>query len=290
MFKNGVKEVVRLSTHHGETIKATRDHAVWTPDGWAKIGDLNAGDLVGRSGKVPLSPTRQYPPALRAGIGVWTSMQRTSLIKPMDRCIECGQLFPREELELDHIVPVVVDLKLALDPDNLAPMCRPCHRIKSNGEQKLAERGQTAGSVWTKIASIKSCGEEQTYDLELEGPMRGFVANGLVVHNSYNEESGRYKQLEPKFYVPAEDRNLTQQGKPGAYEFLPGSPTQYEDTIRHLKGSCSKAYDNYLALLNRGIAKEVARMALPVNIFSTMWATANARSIMAFLSLRTNRD
>jgi thymidylate synthase (FAD) len=133
--------------------------------------------------------------------------------------------------------------------------------------------------------------EHNSFTFRVSAPI--FVFREFHRHRigwSYNEESGRYKQLEPKFYVPDDMRNLTQQGKPGEYHFLPGSPTQHGNTVANLRGSCTKAYDNYLALLDQGVAKEVARMALPVNIFSTMWATANARSIMAFLSLRTNRD
>lgn len=44
---------------------------------------------------------------------------------------------------------------------------------------------------------------------------------------SYNEESGRYKVLEPVFYVPNEDRPLVQVGKAGAYEFVYGSRDQF---------------------------------------------------------------
>jgi thymidylate synthase (FAD) len=39
---------------------------------------------------------------------------------------------------------------------------------------------------------------------------------------SYNEESGRYRVLEPEFYIPGQDRKLLQIGKPGAYTFEPG--------------------------------------------------------------------
>ena len=45
---------------------------------------------------------------------------------------------------------------------------------------------------------------------------------------SYNEESGRYRQLEPVFYVPNRERALIQVGKTGAYEFLPGTDEQYD--------------------------------------------------------------
>lgn len=107
---------------------------------------------------------------------------------------------------------------------------------------------------------------------------------------SYNEESGRYKQLEPVFYIPAEDRALVQEGKPGHYVFVPGTEVQMLDLFRTHKDIYSRAYRSYEYLLEKGIAKEVARMSLPVGIYSSMYATCNARSLMAFLSLRTKRE
>lgn len=107
---------------------------------------------------------------------------------------------------------------------------------------------------------------------------------------SYNEESGRYKQLDPEFYVPARERNLVQVGKTGAYEFVPGTDSDYSVTVVGHESVARVAYANYERLLEQGIAKEVARMTLPVNIYSSMYATCNARSLMAFLSLRTKHE
>lgn len=104
---------------------------------------------------------------------------------------------------------------------------------------------------------------------------------------SYNEESGRYKELDPVFYMPPRDRNLIQEGKPGHYIFTPGNDAQYELVVSSLKGSYRHAWAAYQAQLNYGIAKEVARMCLPVAVYSTAYVTLNPRSIMAFLSLRT---
>jgi thymidylate synthase (FAD) len=42
-------------------------------------------------------------------------------------------------------------------------------------------------------------------------------------------------------------------------------------------------------MLDAGIAREVARGVLPVNIYSSMYVTMNARALMNFLSLRTTR-
>jgi thymidylate synthase (FAD) len=107
---------------------------------------------------------------------------------------------------------------------------------------------------------------------------------------SYNEESGRYKVLSPVFYVPHPDRKLKQIGKPGHYEFVPGDQATYYECADTLANSYFNSYMNYLWLLEQGVAKEVARQQLPVAIYSSMYVTCNARSLMSFLSLRTIRE
>lgn len=104
---------------------------------------------------------------------------------------------------------------------------------------------------------------------------------------SYNEESGRYKVLDPVFYVPGPERKLVQVGKAGHYEFIDGTPEQYETVVSETKAACRAAYDAYERMLEAGVAREVARIVLPVTIYSSAYVTINARSLMNFLSLRT---
>lgn len=106
---------------------------------------------------------------------------------------------------------------------------------------------------------------------------------------SYNEMSGRYRQLPPTFYVPGPQRKLIQIGKPGHYEFVQGTPKQLQATVRVMSKSYADAYRTYEEMLDNDVAKEVARMVLPVGIYSAQYATCNARSLMALLSLRTIR-
>lgn len=103
---------------------------------------------------------------------------------------------------------------------------------------------------------------------------------------SYNEESGRYRELEPVFYIPDRSRNVVQIGKTGAYEFIPGDDRQYSLIDTEMKSACEHAYTAYKSLLEAGVAREVARMVLPVSIYSSAYVTLNARSLMNFLSLR----
>ncbi len=118
-----------------------------------------------------------------------------------------------------------------------------------------------------------------------------FVFREFMRHRiaSYNEESGRYRELRPVFYVPGPERMLRQEGKPGHYEFVPGSSEQHELVGEATRQVCRHAYRAYRQMLAAGVAREVARIVLPVTIYSSMYVTLNARSLMNFLSLRTRR-
>jgi len=107
---------------------------------------------------------------------------------------------------------------------------------------------------------------------------------------SYNEESGRYRELAPVFYTPAADRKLIQQGRPGKYHFVEGTSEQLQLTEAAMRDSYRQSYGAYLQMLGNGIAREVARAVLPVGIYSSMYATCNARALVHFLSLRTTND
>jgi thymidylate synthase (FAD) len=119
-----------------------------------------------------------------------------------------------------------------------------------------------------------------------------FVFREFMRHRiaSYNEESGRYRELSPVFYVPNKDRKLVQTGKTGHYVFVDGTPEQYEVSVAAMKETYTLAYANYKKMLDAGIAREVARAVLPVALYSSMYVTMNARALMNFLSLRTSRE
>jgi thymidylate synthase (FAD) len=119
-----------------------------------------------------------------------------------------------------------------------------------------------------------------------------FVFREFMRHRiaSYNEESGRYRELRPVFYVPGPNRRLVQVGKPGAYDFVEGTPEQTALVQAETRAVCAQAYAAYHRMLAAGVAREVARIVLPLTIYSSMYVTMNARSLMNFLSLRTRRD
>ena len=116
-----------------------------------------------------------------------------------------------------------------------------------------------------------------------------FVAREFMRHRtaSYNEVSGRYTELKPKFYVASEDRPKVQEGKVGNYTFTAGNDKQ--NFI--VKWATEKAYKTswrmYKVMLRFGVAREVARNVLPVGIMTQFYVTMNPRNVMQFLNLRT---
>jgi len=120
-----------------------------------------------------------------------------------------------------------------------------------------------------------------------------FVAREWHRHRtqSYNEVSGRYTVLQPRFYAPDYDRPLIQTGKPGAYRFeLPEDDAILLKLWSEFRFTCQTAWDTYQDLMEKGVAKEVARMVLPVNIYTGWYATANLRNWINFLALRAEEQ
>jgi thymidylate synthase (FAD) len=133
--------------------------------------------------------------------------------------------------------------------------------------------------------------EHNMFTFLIECPI--FVVREFHRHRvgwSYNEWSGRYSEMRPIFYLPRETRKLVQTGKPGSYIFQPGSTEQITDVSDAIAQNSIDAWDRYQRLRAQGVANEVARDVLPLNIFTSFYATCNARSLMHFLGLRTENE
>lgn len=107
---------------------------------------------------------------------------------------------------------------------------------------------------------------------------------------SYNEVSGRYKKLEPKFYVYPEGRPLVQGGSGAHPKLIQGTESQLAMVNGSIRGASIKAWREYEHMLELGVANEVARAVLPVGTYSSMYVTMNPRAIMNFLSLRVDHE
>lgn len=165
-------------------------------------------------------------------------------------------------------------------------------RVSTKGaDTEAADHDETKGLINFLMRERHGSPFEHSYfTFYVEAPI--FVWREHMRHRmaSYNEESGRYKKLEPVFYVPDTSRQLVQIGKTGAYAFVDGNDSQRRLARAVIEDSSMCAYDDYESMLDDGIAREVARMVLPVNIYSSAYVTMNARALMNFLSLRTKHE
>lgn len=129
--------------------------------------------------------------------------------------------------------------------------------------------------------------EAVTLKFEVKAPI--FVFRQWHRHRTwaYNELSARYRELPEEFYVPELDKITPQakQNKQGreAEGFSDEKKLNISLIIKH---DAEMAFGTYRNLLKMGVAKELARLVLPVNTYSHMEATVSLLNLMRFLSLR----
>jgi thymidylate synthase (FAD) len=128
--------------------------------------------------------------------------------------------------------------------------------------------------------------EHNSFRFHIRCPI--FVAREWMRHRvgSFNEFSLRYAKATDDFYVPEAEDVRSQVGKPGAYSFEPVSDDVAETTRERLEAVYETAFRTYQELVELGVARELARCALPVGAYTEFYWTVNARSLMNFLSLR----
>ena len=106
---------------------------------------------------------------------------------------------------------------------------------------------------------------------------------------SWNEISGRYVEWEPEFYVPARMRANPPHGNKQASDEL-GDDYDHGGERRRMAEECRQAFDLYRQRLERGVAKEIARMCLPQNVYTQAYWTVSLQGLIHFLSQRLAQD
>lgn len=204
------------------------------------------------------------------------------------------------------VTPVNID-EIALTPVQFRSDVKAVLMDSMGGEGSIVRRARvsTEGEGSTKIPTAVLEGSDlgllkwlyrNQHGTPFEGPefewyfeVPIFVSRQIVKHrlSSINEESGRYREMEGVFYVvPEEGRDVVQIGKTGNYEFTVGRPDQIAALRWVQKSQAESAWENYQKLIGVGISKEVARMHLPVSLYSSMYFKVNLRSLLNFVSLR----
>lgn len=126
--------------------------------------------------------------------------------------------------------------------------------------------------------------------IEVQAPI--FVFREWHRHRtqSYNELSARYTELPDLFYTPPIERLMagkqSQKNKQGSEEGWSEETAKAFQIV--IENANKHARDRYEYLLGLGLAREIARIIVPVGQYSRMRASANLRNWLAFLTLRTH--
>jgi thymidylate synthase (FAD) len=106
---------------------------------------------------------------------------------------------------------------------------------------------------------------------------------------SWNEISGRYVEWEPEFYVPTRMRANPPHGNKQASDEL-GDDFDHTGERNAMLAECQRAFELYRERLERGVAKEIARMLLPQNVYTQAYWTVSLQGIIHFLEQRLPAD
>ena len=131
-------------------------------------------------------------------------------------------------------------------------------------------------------------------EVKLHVKLPVFVARQWIRHRTanVNEYSARYSILDREFYIPAPDKVAAQSvvNNQGRGEVLTGA--EAAQVLEILKADSTRAYDNYEAMISQdgqqGLARELARMNLPANIYTQWYWKVDLHNLFHFLRLRAD--
>jgi len=214
VIESGVKEVFKLTTCSGKTIKATKDHRflVDNHESYNRLEKLKVGDFVFvRSKKIPKGrKQRPYRKELITMLPYYPSA--TNKLVKVD-----GKEYIHQRIKITRLVydaglnNVTIEefIKNVKNNPNhnytFSDLTMDIHHIDGNHQNDVFENlklmtssehakyhGKLIGEKHflnrniekDEIVSIESCGFEMTYDIEMKSPYNNFLANEIVVHNS----------------------------------------------------------------------------------------------------------
>ncbi|AFZ01023.1 HNH endonuclease [Calothrix sp. PCC 6303] len=239
-------------------------------------------------------------------IGAWTRDTAPQVHKKFNYiCQRCGNM--GGNLHAHHLIPVFADESVAYEFDNLVTVCKQCHEHihhnnleaefaqsfqpiiePANWNEKPKPPGRKLKAHPVKVKSVEYLGEQMTYDLEVDGSWHNFVANGMVVHNSYRYTSQQVidvieagKDIEEVFYLRPIGNYSDRQGKKYYY-----SPEQRQKDLEW----CLEAAKRYKDDIDGGMSEEHARGKVPFDYRQHFVVSFNMRSLLHFLDLRYKKD
>ncbi len=157
-----------------------------------------------------------------------------------------------------------------------------CRSVKQQVTRRILRQAKL-------VKIVEYVGERETYDLEVEGPHHNFVANGIVTHNSVNEYSGRYSLMPLLFYSPGQDQ-FSLQSATSNQGRAPGSASAefHREAMRRWERARRRAADDYGWLVGENVARELARIDLPLSTYTQWYWKIDLHNLLHFLTLRVD--
>jgi DNA polymerase III alpha subunit len=187
VYYSGQRETWEVEVESGEKIRSTMEHRFLCSDGkYRPLKKLVSGASVAMLGSRPLTIRKTKKGTGSGGHNWWpklasgTPIYKRNVARLKSLYKRCQKCLVNPYQETHHI-----------DGDhennaweNLQPLCRSCHRSMHHAGYRPHSQGREVR--YSKIVSISDPRVEDTYDVAMPTPHNNFVANGFVVHNSFN--------------------------------------------------------------------------------------------------------
>lgn len=212
---NGKRDVFKVTTATGKTIRATGNHRLLTDSGYREVSTMRTGDLlvsmaprppvyVCKGRKQGRGVSHNKPEGFPTGKGnpAWVDGRKGFLddakhavqIRSHGQCEECS-FNGSSRFEFAHTKSLEQcdgDYEKYHSEGNLRHLCNSCHKLfdYAKGERKPAwSKGRATQTE--AIVSIEPDGTEDVYDVEMATHEHNFVANGIISHNSHAAAYGQ---------------------------------------------------------------------------------------------------
>ena len=290
VFDQGTQPVYCLTLEDGRTLDCTTNHRLLTNEGWQTMKE--AVELITDANQEVLTYKEDcylMTNGVIVGEGVYRDKNRQQ-----EQLL--GGLTARQM--------VCSHPEKAYNFENLVTVCEDCHRLIHNQglelefaqrfvpiqalPQKPRPKGRKLKAHPMKVVQVRYLGLQRTYDIEVAGKWHNFVANGVVVHNSFRYTGQRIanvaegkQDVEEVFYLRPVGHYTNRQGKRYFY-----SEEQRQDDLKW----CLEACNHYKKRIDEGLSEEHARGLIPFDARQHFVLSCNLRSLMHLLDLRWKKD
>jgi replicative DNA helicase len=191
VFESGVKAVYRLRLASGREVKASANHRFMTFAGWTALEELNVGDRIG----IP----RRLPEPIGPG-------RSGELASELQALLDGGAVNPNADTipievwdlvrsERTRIGMTERNFQAAVDPryrgTTLYQSCPSRGRLLRCADaldSAILRSIATSDIYWDRVVSIEPLGLQPVYDATVKGA-HNFIANGIIAHNSIEQDS-----------------------------------------------------------------------------------------------------